>query len=98
MTPYIQEIVIGTSDKKESGANTALQKEGKLRKIAPRIYTTNKEDAPEEIIRRNVFYILGQLYPHAVISHRSAFELKPTDGGDIFLTDAEQPCRRFPFR
>ena len=86
MTPYIQEIVIGTSDKKESGANTALQKEGKLRKIAPRIYTTNKEDAPEEIIRRNVFYILGQLYPHAVISHRSAFELKPTDGGDIFLT------------
>ena len=45
-----------------------------------------KEDAPEEIIRRNVFYILGQLYPHAVISRRPAFELKPTDGGDVFLT------------
>lgn len=86
MIPLIQEIVIGTSEKKESGANTVLLKEGKLRKIAPRIYTTNMDDTPEDIIRRNVFYILGQLYPHAVISHRSAFELKPTEGGDIFLT------------
>ena len=86
MIPLIQEVVIGTSDKKESGANTALLKEGKLRKIAPRIYTTNMDDTPEDVIRRNVFYILGQLYPHAVISHRSAFELKPTEDGDIFLT------------
>ena len=75
MIPLIQEIVIGTSEKKESGANTVLLKEGKLRKIAPRIYTTNLDDTPEDIILRNVFYILGQLYPHAVISHRSAFEL-----------------------
>ncbi len=37
-------------------------------------------------MRRNLFYILAQLYPHAVISHRSAYELKPTDTGDIFLT------------
>ena len=86
MIPLIQEIVIGTSDKKESGAKAVLLKESKLRKIAPRIYTTNMDDTPEDIIRRNVFYILGQLYPHAVISHRSAFELKPTEGGDLFLT------------
>jgi hypothetical protein len=82
----IQEIVIGTSEKKESSTNKTLLKEGKLRKIAPRIYTTNMDDTPEDIVRRNVFYILGQLYPHAVISHRSAFELKPTESGDIFLT------------
>ena len=44
------------------------------------------DDAPEDIVRRNIFYILGQLYPNAVISHRSAFELKPTAEGDIFLT------------
>lgn len=36
--------------------------------------------------RRLLFYILGQLYPNAVISHRSAFEFKPTDEGDIYLT------------
>ena len=61
-------------------------KRGLLRKIAPRIYTTNLEETPEIVIRRNLFYILGQLYPKAVISHRSAYELKPTDNGDIFLT------------
>ena len=58
----------------------------KLRKIAPKIYTTNMEDIPEDIIKRNIFYILGQLFPQAVISHRTAFELKPTPSGDIFLT------------
>ena len=44
------------------------------------------EDSPETIVARNLFYILGQLFPHAVISHRSAFELKQTETGDIFLT------------
>lgn len=44
------------------------------------------EDNPEDIVARNIFYILGQLYPKAVISHRSAFELKPTDTKEIFLT------------
>lgn len=43
-------------------------------------------DQPENIIRRNIFIILGKLYPQAVISHRSAFEFKPTPGGHIFLT------------
>ena len=61
-------------------------KDGTLRKIAPKVYTTNMEDSPETIVARNLFYILGQLFPHAVISHRSAFELKQTETGDIFLT------------
>lgn len=78
----ILEVVVGTADIRSSNQ----VKSGKLRKIATRIYTSNMDDAPEDIIRRNVFYILGQLYPHAVISHRSAFELKPTSEGDIFLT------------
>lgn len=82
----IMEIVMATSDKSGSARRTAMLKEGTLRKIAPKVYTTNMDEAPEAIIRRNLFYILGQLYPHAVISHRSAYELKPADGGDIFLT------------
>lgn len=82
----ILEIIVGSSDKSASQRNASLLKEGKIRKIAPRIYTNNMDDAPEDIVRRNIFYILGQLYPNAVISHRSAFELKPTAEGDIFLT------------
>ena len=80
------EIVMATSDKSLSTKRTSMIKEGLLRKIAPKIYTTNLEDEPDVIIRRNIFYILGQLYPQAVISHRSAYELKPTADGDIYLT------------
>ncbi len=82
----VMEIVMGTSDKSGSARRTAMQKEGTLRKIAPKVYTTNMDEKPEVIIRRNLFYVLGQLYPHAVISHRSAYELKPTESGDIYLT------------
>ena len=82
----VMEILIATSDKEDSARRTAMIKSGTLRKIATRVYTTNMDDDAEVIIRRNIFYILGLLYPHAVISHRSAYELKPTDGGDIYLT------------
>ena len=77
---------MATSDKTELTHKAAMLKEGTLRKIAPKVYTTNMDEAPETIIKRNLFYVLGQLYPHAVISHRSAYELKPTADGDIFLT------------
>lgn len=82
----ISEIVMASKDKTKSAAIAKMVKSGSLRKIATKVYTTNMEDSPEEIIRRNLFFILGQLYPKAVISHRSAFELKPTKDGDIYLT------------
>ena len=82
----VHEIVMATSDKAETAKKTALMRSGQLRKIAPKIYTTNMDDEPSEIVRRHIFYILGKLYPNAVISHRSAFEFKPTDEGDIYLT------------
>ena len=77
---------MATSDKTEAAKKTAMIKSGELRKIAPKVYTTNMDEEPEVIIKRNLFFILGELYPNAVISHRSAFELKPTENGDIFLT------------
>ncbi len=82
----IHEIIMATSDKTETSKKTAMIKSNRLRKIAPKVYTTNMDEEPEVIVKRNLFYILGELYPKAVISHRSAFELKPTENGDIFLT------------
>lgn len=82
----ISEVCVASSDKSESTRIFRMVKHGQLRKIAPKIYTSNMNDAPDAIIKRNLFFILGQLYPHAVISFRSAFELKPTEEGDIFLT------------
>lgn len=56
-----------------------------IRKIAPRIYTSNFSDEPNVVINRNWYRILAHLYPDAIVSHRSALEYKPTPGGHIFL-------------
>lgn len=63
-----------------------LETKGEIRKLAPRVYSGNLEDDPEIIISRNLFSILGHLYPGAILSHRSGLEFKPTSTGQIFLT------------
>ena len=83
---HLQEIVFATSDLAESKQLSKLIKQGVVRKIATKIYSSNFVDTPEVIIRRNLFMVLGRLYPKAVISHRSAFEFAPTKSGHIFLT------------
>ena len=83
---HLQEVIFSSSDQKISKQISKLQKNGKIRKIAQRIYSSNLIDQPEEIIRRNLFMVLGRLYPGAVLSHRSAFEFEPTIEGHIFLT------------
>lgn len=82
----IQEIIFATSEKNESRRITALLKEKLIRKIASRIYTSNLEEEPAVIIKRNWFSILARLYPNALLSHRSALEFKPTHEGHVFLT------------
>lgn len=80
------EIVFGSSDSRISEAISRRVKTGELRKLASRIYTPNLTDDPEAIIRRNLYVILGQLYPGAVISHRSALEGGLTANNTLFLT------------
>lgn len=80
------EIIMASSDKTTNNFIAKMKKEGCLVKIAPKIYTTNLNDTPENIVLRNLFFILGELYPSAVMSHRSAFECRPTNDGHIFLT------------
>lgn len=83
---HLQEIIFSSSDPKISKQISKLEKEGRLVKIAARIYTSNLKESPESIIQRNLFQILAHLYPDALLSHRSAFEYKPTTTGNIFLT------------
>jgi len=82
----LPEILFSSSDQRISRQVSRLERSGKIRKITARVFTPNFTDTPEEIIRRNLFHILGRLYPGAVLSHRSAFELQPTASGHIFIT------------
>jgi hypothetical protein len=81
-----KEIIFSSSEPSVSRAIGKAEKEGKIRKIAPRIYTTNMRDSIEFIIKRNFFEIIKWRFPNAVISHRSASELRPTGSGNFFIT------------
>ncbi len=59
----LQEIVLGSSDKAASKRIKSFEKQQLIKKIAPRIYTSNLEEGPETIIRRNWFRILAHQYP-----------------------------------
>lgn len=82
----MSEIIYASSDPQEGYKISKMLQEKKIRKIAPRIYSTNLEEAPSAIIKRNILEILGNLYPDAVLSHRSAFEFKPTSTNNLFVT------------
>ena len=81
-----KEIIFSSSDSNVSRKISLAEKSGKLKKIAPRIYTSNLLDSVENIVKRNLIDILAWRYPNAVISHRSAQELRPTENGEFFLT------------
>lgn len=80
------ELIFASADRKENYKISKMINYKKLRKIAPRIYTTNFQEEPSEILKRNILEILGNLYHGAVLSHRSAFEFKPTSTNQIFVT------------
>lgn len=82
----LPEIVYGSADSAVAKQISTLVKRGNLKKIAAKIYTSNLEESAEVILKRNLFAVLGKMYPGAVLSFRSAFEVWPSPGGIIYLT------------
>lgn len=82
----IDEIIFGSSDKRVSQQISRLEKAGKIKRIAPRIYTSNLTEQPDVLVKRNWYKILAHQYPQALLSHRSALEFKPSALGEIFIT------------
>ncbi|MGL6267640.1 MAG: hypothetical protein ACRC2O_06920, partial [Chitinophagaceae bacterium] len=90
----IQEIIVGTKERsKEIGK---LEDQGLLRKIAPRVYTSNLEEAPEKVVRRNWYKLVSDLFPDAFLSHRTALERMPTAKGHLYLTHSYKGTVELP--
>lgn len=81
--------------KPDSKAISSLMKK-LISGIAPRLYTSNLEEDPSIIIKRNWYLILANLYPEAIINHRSALEFKPSPGGHIFVSYSNTEDIRLP--
>lgn len=81
-----KEILFSSSDTAISRQISSAEKKGLIKKIVPRLFTTNLLDSLENIVKRNLFDILSWRYPGAVISHRSAHEVHLTRDGVFFMT------------
>lgn len=58
---------------------------GKYRKLTSRLYTTNFIDSAEAIVKRNLWFIVGQFFPGGLLTDRTALENKPAVDGSIYL-------------
>ena len=81
-----KELILATDDANESKMLSRLLEKGRVRKLAPKVYTTNLIDSPESIIRRNLMELLAWRLPGCVISYRSAQSMRPTEKGNIYIT------------
>ena len=80
----LNEVIIGSADPVVSKLLARLKREERVIRLAPRLYTTNLTDSPEKVVRRNLWTIVGKLWPGARLSHRTAFEYAPHEG-HVFL-------------
>ena len=83
MSLTLPEIIISETKNRREVSHAVSQ--GKLRKLASRLYTSNLTDTSEAIIKRNLWHIISQLVPGALIADRTALELKPAQDGSIYI-------------
>ena len=77
------EVIVSKGDNRVSIHRA--HRSGRLRKLAPRVYTSNLIDAPEKIVKSNCWAIAGALFPNALIADRTALEQRPASDGSVFL-------------
>ena len=58
---------------------------GRIRRLAPRLYSADQVSDPAEIVVANRWLIVGRMLPGAVIVDRSAAENGGVDGGRLFV-------------
>ncbi|MDR0306042.1 MAG: hypothetical protein LBI42_04290 [Chitinispirillales bacterium] len=67
-------------------------KQGKIKKIAPLLYTSNIDEDLNSIVHRNLWRIVALLYPGAVISERTAVIMQTAGDGSLFvISDKKRP-------
>lgn len=73
-------LLVDTVDGAQSRRLQRLAAEGTLRRLYAGVYTANLDSPAASVVLRHWRAVVGHLLPGAVISHRSAFDLKPQQG------------------
>ncbi len=73
------------SDGNVAPAISRQVRNGKLRKLASRLYTRNFKQSPEHLVERHLWLLVDAYLPGALIADRTALENRPASDGSIFL-------------
>lgn len=79
-------ILFASPDPAEAIALAGMIRKKAVRKLASRIYTTDMDGAPEDIIRAELLAVIRHFYPGAVIGYRTAIEAKLSPSGLYHIT------------
>lgn len=71
-------------------------KAGRLRKLGPRLYTPNVVDEPAAVVQRNLWEVVGLLFPETVVAYRTAIEGKPSPEGTVNLVGSYDRLLELP--
>lgn len=82
----LPDIVFDTDTSFTPDAVEQLVKQGQLRKLGPKLYTSRLGEPPEAVVGRNIFAIAGHFWPGAVVGWRTAFEEAPAPDGAVYLS------------
>lgn len=89
-------ILFPSKNKTQQAWMTKLKKSKRIRAAGPRLYVSVAPDRTESAIRASWVQIVSQLFPKAMLSHRTALEYLPTTNGDVYLTATTNRTIRYP--
>ncbi len=75
---------------------TELKKKNYIRKIGPRLYTSVPKAEEKKLVQSQWSQIINELYPGALLSHRSALEYKPSSENNIIITSTTNRRVNYP--
>lgn len=69
---------------------------GELRKLGSRLYSRNRDEDPERLVRRNWYYLITAYYPDALITDRTGLENQPAADGSVCLISTRKRDTQLP--
>lgn len=94
--PPLPPLLFPAADRTGRAQLQTLTKQGRIRAIGPRLYTSVPESDTERVVRGSWARIVSELFPSVLLSHRSALEYKPTPDGVLYLTSTTNREIEYP--
>lgn len=84
--PPLPPLLFPGSNRTERRRLAQLKAARRIRLVGPRLYVSVPETKTEETVRQSWSTIVSELFPGALLSHRTALEFSPSPEGFVYIT------------